>query len=245
MWTTATTQFCVPDLTEHWRRTAERELDYGPLGRRRPLDLLRAVRSDEDYDERDRLAFELVALAKAGHAAADQLLLMVMLPRVVHLTRTCRGLRTLPLRDAQAVALGAMWEAIRVHPDRPTRAVLHRLGMDALGIVTRTHSSFASSPELATDPETLGELRTAQGDAVPASTVEDLADLVRWAVEAGTITRDDVRVLAAVDLGEASDRARLAAEFGVAAASLTRRAHRIRGRLREAVQREIDLVGQW
>lgn len=245
MWTTATSQHCVRDLTTHWQRSAHAELDYGPLGPWRPIDLLHAVRSADDLDRRDVLAFALIELARNGHAAADQLLLMAMLPRVVHLTRTSRGLRHLPLRDAQAIALGAMWEAIRVHPIERPRAVLHRLSLDALGIVTRTHADAAPDAEWPTAPDELAELREERDTAPSASTLNDLATLLRWGIEIGTVTREDVRVLAAVDLGTPDDRATLAESLGVAAASLTRRAHRIRSRLREAVGREIELAGRW
>lgn len=243
MWTTSGSQHCVIDFTANWKRTAETEVDYGCIGTWRPLDLLLAVRNRDDFARRDRIAFELVQLAKHGHAAADQMLLMAMMPRVVHLTRTCRGLRALPIRDAQAIALGAMWEAIRVHPDRQTTAVLNRLGMDALGIVTRTHSSLASAPEYATDPETMSQLRENDQRDVPS--IEDLATLLRWGLETAAITRNDVRVIAAVDLGERSDRDALATELGIAPSSLVRRAHRIRARLKSAVFEEIAQFGTW
>ncbi|GGA67811.1 hypothetical protein GCM10011490_17980 [Pseudoclavibacter endophyticus] len=201
------------------------------------------MRNPDDYAERDRLARELVALAKSGHAGADQVLLMAMLPRVVHLTRTCRGLRNLPLRDAQAIALGAMWEAIRVHPESQTTAILHRLGMDALAIVTRTHSSHVTSPELTTDPETMTRLREAEEPAPGA--VDELAAVLRWGLESNAITSEDVRVIAAVDLGAKGDRERLAHELGIGDASIVRRAHRVRARLKQAVAAEVERLGSW
>lgn len=245
MWTTASTQHCVTDLTAHWRATADIESDFGALGSHRPIDLLARVRDASDLDARDRLAHELVQLAKSGHSAADQLLLVAMLPRVVHLTRTSRGLRALRVRDAQAIALGAMWEAIRIHPDTRPVAVLHRLGLDALGIITRTHSTAEKLPEVAMAPDTLGLLQESLQQEASTSTLEDLATLLRWGVDSGVVTRDDVRVIAAVDLGAAGDREALAAELGVAPASLTRRAHRIRVLLRGAVGAEIERVGSW
>lgn len=243
MWTTSGSQHCVPDLTAHWKRTADRPIRFGELGEWAPFDLLKAVRDRTDLDRRDVLAAELVRLAKSGHAEADQLLLMAMLPRVVHLTRTCRGLQRIPLRDAQAVALGAMWEAIRMHPDRPITAVLHRLGMDALNIVTRTHSRFVDPREVTTDPEILTEL--CEAEEPDADTIEDLAALLKWGVETHLVTRDDVRVIAAVDLGAPRDRELLAQELGIEPASLVRRAHRIRTRLKNGVADEISRVGSW
>lgn len=245
MWTTASTQHCVTDLTEHWRASAHLETGFGALGAHRPIDMLARVRDTGDLDARDRLAHDLVLLARGGHAAADQVLLVAMLPRVVHLTRTCRGLRALGLRDAQAVALGAMWEAIRIHPETRPVAVLHRLGLDALSIITRTHASADTSPEVATAPEVLGALQESMRFDPAAGAVEELATLLRWGVESGVVTRDDVRVIAAVDLGEPGDREALATHLGVAPASLTRRAHRLRRLLRGAVGAEIERVGTW
>lgn len=243
MWSTSESQYCVPDFTAHWKRTAGRPTPFGTLGHWTPFDLLKAVRDRSDLERRDVLAAELVRLAKAGHAPADQLLLMAMLPRVVHLTRTCRGLQRIPLRDAQAVALGAMWEAIRVHPDRPITAVLHRLGLDALNIITKTHSRFVDHREISTDPETLAEICGAEEPA--ADTVDDLATLLKWGVDSNIVTREDVRVIAVVDLGTIDDRELLAQELAVAPASLVRRAHRIRTKLQVGVAAEIDRVGSW
>ncbi|MGO2110530.1 MAG: hypothetical protein ACTH31_02855 [Pseudoclavibacter sp.] len=243
MWTTTSSQHCVTDLTSHWRDAAGTPTEYGRLGSWRPIDLFHAVRNPNDTRERDRLACELVRLAKSGHAAADQLVLMTMLPRVVHLTRSCRALRHLPTRDAQAIALGAMWEAIRVHPAAQTTAVLHRLGMDALAIVTRMNGGRRETFETATDPVTMALLVE---EAEPSQdAVDELATVLKWGVESNAITREDVRVVAAVDLGTAADREHLATELGIATTSLVRRAHRIRQRLRRAVNAEIASVGSW
>lgn len=149
------------------------------------------------------------------------------------------------VRDAQAIALGAMWEAIRIHPDPASTAVLHRLGMDALGIITRTHTRLVKDPEFATSPELVDEARESATSEPDVSTLEDLATVLRWALEAGIVSRNDIRVLAAVDLGEPADRNALAAEFNIAVSSLVRRSHRIRSRLRAAIGDEIAAYGRW
>lgn len=244
MWTCTSTQHCVIDLARHWRSGCDRPTDFGPLGSWSPRLLLEFVRGCDDLSQRDRIARQLITLAQAGHAAADQLLLVAMLPRVVHLTRSCRGLRGLPLRDAEAIAVGAMWEAVHACPAHAQRALLHRLGMDALGIITRTHTGQANLPEVATDPELLAQLDPAVEEG-PGTASEDLGTVLQWALDRAVITGLDLRVIAAIDLGEPGDRELLAAELGVAAASLTRRAHRLRRRLRAAVEQEIASTGRW
>ena len=245
MWTTANSQRCVTNLDAHWTATSTEPTEFGALGTLPPAAVLEALRSRRDLRERDRIARVLVSLAQEGHTAADQLLLVAMLPRVVHLTRSCRGLRDLPMRDAQAIALGAMWEAIRTLPAHATTAILHRLSMDALNVVTRTHHGRRHDAEYATDPHDLTSIGGVAADATGPSAAEELAEVLRFGVESGVLTSTDVRILAAVDLGAPGDREALAAELGIAPSSLTRRAHRLRTRLRDAVRDEIAQSGRW
>lgn len=247
MWTTDSTQRCVTDFSVYWNtRLADVPTELGSFGRVTPRSLVTRIRQTADLDARDRLVRELVDLAQSGVDAAEQLLLLLMLPRAVHLTRTCRGLRVLPVRDAQAIAVGALWEAIRELPPTATTAVLHRIGLDALKIVTRTATAAIDVPEVAIEDEALHRLVDAPDASAPAdSTIRELAAMLRWAIDTGTLTAEEVRQLAVVDLGEPADRARLARELGIERTSLTRRAHRIRGRLRDGVRREIEVAGAW
>ncbi|MFD0996270.1 hypothetical protein HNR16_002772 [Pseudoclavibacter chungangensis] len=247
MWTTDTTQRCVTDFSDHWhRRCADRPIDLGTFGVVTPRSVVTRIRRTRDLDERDLLVLDLVRLARAGHDGAEQILLLLVLPRVVHLTRTCRGLRVLPVRDAQAIAFGAVWEAIRELPDAATTAVLHRIGLDALRIITRTATAAVDVPETPVDDEALARLvEGGSGRAPVDDALRDLATVLRWAIDEGVMTSDEVRELAVVDLGEPDDRERLARELGIAPASLTRRVHRLRVRLREAVRAEIVRAGTW
>lgn len=247
MWTTVTTQRCVSDFSAHWNEhVADRETDLGPFGSVTPRSVVTRIRETADLDARDELVLDLVALAQSGHAGAEQLLLLLMLPRVVHLTRRCRGLRVLPMRDAQAIALGAVWEAIHELPSTARTAVLHRIGLDALKIVTRTATAAVDVPEIAVEDETLSRLVEAPADREPTDdALRELASLLRWALDTAVLCEREVRELAVVDLGEPEDRARLADELGIEPTSLSRRVHRIRARLREAVSAEIVLAGRW
>src|SRR5690606_33998184 len=108
---------------------------------------------------------------------------------------------------------------------------------------TRTHTSHVASPELSTDPATMTRLREAEEPTPEA--VDELAEVLRWGLESNAITNEDVRVIAAVDLGARGDRERLADELGVSAPSIVRRAHRIRARLKQAVSAEVERLGSW
>lgn len=242
MRTITRTSSCIVDLSEDWREHhANRERVYGELGACRGGELIERIRGAERA-ERDRLVSILIGLVRGGHEPAERLLLVLMLPRVVALTRTCRCLRSLPPRDAQAIALGAMWEALHGLPANG-RGLLARMGLDALRIVTRSHGLLLEHREQAMDAEALQFLdQAASATEEPA---RELASIFDWALANGTLTRKEARILATVDLGGADDRERLAREFGVAAGSLLRRSHRLRARLREAVRTEIERNGRW
>ncbi|MDO5053012.1 MAG: hypothetical protein Q4E05_09010 [Pseudoclavibacter sp.] len=234
---------CIAELSEDWRaRHAERAEEYGELGRCRGGELIARIRG-AGRAERDRIVGELLRLAQSGHGPSERLLLVLMLPRVVRIARSSRCLHALPRRDAQAIALGAMWEAVRSAPADGT-GLLCRLALDALRIVTRSHALLVERREEPVDADGFQLLEHERGGGADEA-ARELAEVFDWALEQGVIDRREARVLATVELGDLRDRSRLAREFGVDPASLQRRAHRIRRRMQAAVRAEIDRNGRW
>lgn len=205
--------------------------------------------------EQDRLLHALLTAGHDGDALAERVLLQHMLPKAVHLARTCRGLRALTLSDhtpvdAVSTAIGAMWESIRRYPLNRVEKVKANIGMDALLIVNKSMSP-GDPGEHATEDVHLEQVLQDQGKSAALEpewgddTFHDLVTVLTWAIDTEALTPDDVRLLARFDLGELHERDELAEDLGIGRASLTRRVYRIRVKLMEAVQAHIRENGSW
>jgi hypothetical protein len=205
--------------------------------------------------EQDRLLHALLGAGHHGDTLAERVALQYMLPKAVHLARTCRGLRALTLTDrtpvdAVSTAIGAMWESIRQYPLNRTQKVKANIGMDALLIVNKTMSTGAPGEHTAEDT-TLEQLLQDQGAAASLepkwgnNILHDLVTVLSWAIDTETLSPDDVRLLARFDLGEPHERDQLAETLQIGRNSLTRRVHRIRTKLTTALQSHIRDNGSW
>lgn len=207
------------------------------------------------WREQDRLLHALVSAGHDGDKLAERVVLQYMLPKAVHLARTCRGLRSLTVVDHSSVdavgtAIGAMWESIRRYPLNRVEKVKANIGMDALLIVNKSMSP-GDPGEHATEDIYLEQVLQDQGKSATLEpefgddTFHDLVTVLTWAIDTEALTPDDVRLLARFDLGELHERDQLAEDLGIGRASLTRRVYRIRVKLMEAVQAHIRENGTW
>ncbi len=257
MSTTAFTQTgLLSTLREEWDTDlADREHDFAGIGVRTCGHLEAEIRSAKRTpagpegtgpSEQDRLLHALLAAAHNGDRTAERVVLQFMLPKAVHLARSCRGLRALTINtgtafDAVSTAIGAAWESIATYPLNRTERVQANLNMDALLIVNKTMRNVDDEENVDTaDLEVTLEL---QGKSTPFepewgdSSFHDLVTVLQWAIDAEALTPDEVRILARFDLAEElEERDALAEELGIHRDSLTRKVYRIRVKLIDAVQ---------
>ena len=225
--------------------------DFGPLGRHTAGDLLEQLR-DMKKAESDRALHSLLVLGHAGDALAERVVLQAMLPKAAALGRTCAGLRPLSPQEAERTALGAMWESIRTYPIRRTNSVAGNLALNALSIITASYPAAAPKgfEEEARETSEIEEAlnRDVATDDEPSwgdSSFHDLVTVLRWAIDTGALTRDEVAILARVDLAEAEERADLADQLGITRNALRMRVSRIRTKLMDAVREHITAHGRW
>lgn len=242
-------------LTTEWQqRFSQMTREFRGIGRRLCSELELELRATTG-DENDRLMLALVIAVQDGDRLAERVLLNHLIPNAIHHARSCRGLRSLSPADAVGTSIGATWEAIKQYKTHRTRAVRANLGMEALSIIT-TRLGTAVDVEYPTDDATLEVevSRTTVASVAPQwgdDTDRDLVEVLRWAIETGTLDREEVRILARYDLGDRYDadsqesRTALAEELGVARDSLNRRVLRIRNKLIEAVRSHVQAHGAW
>jgi len=243
----------ISQLLQDWdERLSVRTHDFGPLGTRSCQDVLLELRASESA-EQDLLLHALLSLAAAGDQVSEDLVLYFMLPKASHFTRSCAALRMQPHADAAAAAVGAMWEAIRTYPLHRSSSVRGNLGLNALSIITRSLGAGLQkgSEEYPTADDMLEDALLRDGGVAslePAwgdDSFHDLVTVLTWAADSGVLTRDEVSLLARCDLGDKAEREDLADQLGINFQSLTRRVHRVRSKLVEAVQAHIRANGSW
>lgn len=249
----------LTQLRTEWAATGSRTINVD--GAERSADeLLTLLRAAAGTPEQDRLLHQLLIAGHDGNELAERIILQLMLPKAVHLARTCAALRDIKGRDnvsqdAVAIAIGAIWEQIRTYKlHRTTKRIHANIGLNALHSITE----ITAAESVILEPETLQEsIENSQplehvDDWNPdawatdnARAVEDLAFVLRWAIDTQTLSPTEVRILARYDLGTPADREDLADELEVKRDSLNRRVHRIRGTLIEAIQTHIRTHGGW
>lgn len=207
----------------------------------------------------DELLHQLLVAGHEGNLLAERIVLQRLLPKAVHLARSCASLRDIKGRDntsqdAVAIAIGAVWEEIRVYPLHLTSSIHANIGLNALNKITKITAgeSVILEPEIIQESveSTQAIKHTDEWDPESWATdnaraVEDLAFVLRWAIDTQTLSPAEVRLLARYDLGSLEDREDLADELDIKRDSLNRRAHRIRCTLVEAIQTHIRENGGW
>lgn len=222
-------------------------------------ELLAILRSSAGTPLQDELLHQLLVAGHNGSEYAERIVLQLMLPKAVHLARTCAGLRDVKghdntSQDAVAIAIGAVWEQIRTYKLSRSSSVHANIGLDALHTISR----IAPGDSVVLEPVVMQEsIESAQetdhgGDWNPdawatdnARAVEDLAFVLRWAIENETLSPAEVRLLARYDLGTLQDREDLADELDIKRDSLNRRVHRIRRTLMDSIQVHVRTHGGW
>jgi len=240
-------------LCEEWDRDfAGRSHDFGPLGTIDCGALENSLHTLSRSDA-DRTVHALLTLAAAGDVTAERVVLQAMLPKTARLARTCSCLRSLSPADAAWSAFSAMWEAVKTYPLHRTTSVVGNLGLNALELINRTLGLPRDHVEeiggytdedldaRMTDTTQAHSSEPTWGD----SSFHDLVTVLTWAADTGTLTRQEIAILARADLGEDADKDALADELGSTRTTLSKRVWRIRTKLMTAVQEHIRDHGHW
>lgn len=232
---TATPTALAHRLRHEWDdRLAHEIYDLGDeLGEMTGRDALNHVQHGHD---RDATLIALLREHHAGNPIAARIVVQAFLPAAIshaHRSRSTRAMWRHNPEDAIVTTISALWEAVHTYPLEKTMNVAGNLRWALTSIV---HTSFSGHEnELAVTDEQLDEL------VEPRETEDAFKELITiftWAVETGAITREEIQLLARIELadsdpGQARDDA--AFELGISRETLNRRVHRIRTRLMTAV----------
>ena len=128
------------------------------------------------------------------------------------------GMATRAAADAAWSAFSAMWEAVKTYPLHRTASVASNLGLNALAVINKTLGLPRNHVDvIGVSDEDLEAKMNESADAQSAepewddSAFHDLVKVLSWAAETGTLTRDEISILARADLGSSrAQQARLA-----------------------------------
>lgn len=199
---------------------------YKGLGEHSGADLLRTLRTTRN-SEQDALLHQLLVLTREGDRHAERVLLQYLLPHAILLARSTRTLFQLAPVDRIGVAIAASWEVIRTYPLHRTSRVSSNLKLEALCCLSPRR---AAGEEIPTADDKL-EMIAAVHPEYPSETPEArVIELFNWARDTGVLSRDEISLLARVELGNET-RKDIADAMGIGYETLKKRATRIRAKL--------------
>lgn len=245
-------------LTEWDRSFADIDHDFPGIGAFTGTELLALVRrvdrdaanaddADAGYARRDELHSRLISLAQDGHTGALHALMILFRPAVRSAVHRC-ALQEYGMPADEAVDSGTsvLWESIMSYPLERTSHVAGNLRGMLLKQLSREFG-FLRRQETPIDEEHLRQLAdtdTHKGDSpvTPGrSALEDLVTVLSWAVSQDLVTREEVQLLARIELADDPGAARedTAQSLGITRETLNRRVHRIRTKLMRSISGDV------
>lgn len=230
----ATSPSLAITLNDDWAtKHANSERHYDGLGTFTGAELLQAIATARG-EEQDRLLYTLITLAHDGNQAAERVLLQELIAPAREMVHRVTAMDTYSRTDRVNVAIGAAWESIRSYRLHRTAHVRGNLTMETLRLLApRRPAAEAAAHTITVSNEDLAEIL---GTWDPEPTPEmELANLFQWARDTGILNREEIALLARVELGTESKR-EIAADLGIAYDALRKRALRIRTKLAQGVR---------
>lgn len=222
-------------LDREWDECYSRtRIDLGELGAGTAGDWvmrMRAPSADRDHS----VLRALLERAGAGDAGAARTVLSLVMPKVMVFART--SVRSVTGADAVAVAVGAAWETIRTF--RVTPGMRNVRGSLVLAILRTILAAEPPTREIPYDPAQLPEPAEPVTEMVHADV--QVAAMLAWAVDAGVLDDEQVRLIVRVDL-LGQDCRELAEQMSVAYDTIRKRAFRARRRLAAAARDQIGVA---
>jgi hypothetical protein len=228
-------------LLNEWNNTlAHASHDFDELGEFTGDEAIELIRRNQPPEERDRFLLRLLELERAGDEIAGKVILKSFLPLAFRLARASRSMQPIwrhSPTDATATTIGVLWQVIHTYPLHRTSSVSGNIKKGCIKLLEQHFYDTRSVPDVVVEDEILEYL--VNGDAEPVNDpFHDLVTLFTWAIDNGTLTADEVRLLARIELAEGDpgeERERAADEVGISRDTLNRRVHRIRTKLMNAV----------
>ena len=230
--------------TEWDARYAHRTYLFGSLGIHSCEDLLTEIRTGArrgstpaQQERTDVVLHELLTLARSGNRIAERILMQVLLPAAQRMVNRVRALDGMNSADRVGYAITCAWELIRhgykMHLHQRVHANLTMGLLNKLAERTPTDKAVHEMTTPVTNDVLEVELGPWADEEPP---VEVLAlRLFTWAIDTGTLTREETALIARVTMGDDDEtREQIAAEFGISLDNLQKRIQRIRKRLKVA-----------
>ena len=212
--------------------------DFGTLGELTGEEAVTLIRQPQASDHRDALLLELLTLEHAGDAFAGRVLLKSFMPLALRLPSSCTSMRSLwqhSPADARTATIGVLWEVIHTYPLERTHSVSGNIRLETIKNLGIWFGSEHSVDDLPIEDELLEKIA---GPDETDDVFRDLVTILTWAIDSGTLRRDEVQLLARIELAEGDPgvaREDAADELGISRETLNRRVCRIRTKLMQAV----------
>ncbi|WP_242085900.1 hypothetical protein [Microbacterium lacticum] len=231
-------------LFDEWNTTHAHTLHrFGSLGELTGEEAVKLIRQEQRKDERDAILIELLTLEHQGDAFAGRVLLKSFLPLALRMPATVSSMRSMwqhSPADARTAAIGVLWEILHTYPLHCASSVAGNIRGRTLKGLCRWFGSQDSVEDTAIEDEVLEKIA---GPDESDDIFRDLVTILSWAIDSGTLRRDEVQLLARIELaegdpGQARDDA--ASDLGISRETLNKRVSRIRHRLMTAVSGDLE-----
>ena len=231
-------------LFYEWNTTHAHTLHrFGSLGELTGEEAVKLIRQEQRKNERDAVLIELLTLEHQGDAFAGRVLLKSFLPLALRMPATVSSMRSMwqhSPADARTAAIGVLWEILHTYPLHCASSVAGNIRGRTLKGLCRWFGSQDSVEDTAIEDEVLEKIA---GPDESDDIFRDLVTILSWAIDSGTLRRDEVQLLARIELaegdpGQARDDA--ASDLGISRETLNKRVSRIRHRLMTAVSGDLE-----
>lgn len=209
-----------------------------------PVDLLDRYRR-LDRDERNGALMDLIALARADDQLSELAVCTLVLRSVTDRLLTAKSLWGMDYATCQDTVLEALWTAIHKHTIATRSKVFYSLVLNTLHVLSAKTRRDAARGGEEFPVEDIWLEQPRSSDSVP-DTATEITELLAWALDSGSLTADEVSLLARVHLAHNGTSLHpLADELGIKYKTLMYRAEVVRTKLRKAVQSHIAEWGRW
>lgn len=237
------------DLIADWNRNlADVPHTYPGLGTFTGEEVLHLIRMKQDQGVQDELLIALLTLEHAGDKVAGQVIVKSFLPLAFRLARTSAATRDIfrvSTTDATATTISVLWEVVHTYKiDNWTHSVAGYIRGQMLHVLEASFVTLKDVEKVSVDEQTFNEIVDVPSfEDEPMAVFQDLVTVLTWAVDSGTLRKDEIEILVRIELavGDPGDaRDEMAEELGISRETLNRRLHRIRTKLMSAVSGDLS-----
>jgi len=230
-------------LFDEWNATlANTTHHFGDLGELTGDEAVDLIRMPQPAADRDAVLLALLMLEHEGDTIAGRVILKSFLPLAFRLARTSSSTHAIWMHnrgDATSSAIGVLWEVIHSYPLTRVSSVSGNIRGEMIKLLAAGFGSPRSVDDVPVEIEVLDKIVGAdESDDV----FRDLVTILTWAIDSGTLRREEVQLLARIELAEGDPgeaREAAAEELGISRETLNKRVSRIRSKLMRAVSGDV------